>query len=67
MAMSAEKSILSRPASDWRNPAAWELSQDDSPYKSWAWRLRGRELSGDQLSIVQRRFWREALASEIAT
>ena len=33
--------------------------------KGWAWRLRGRELAGDQLSVVQRRFWREALASEV--
>ena len=36
----------------------------DGP-KGWAWRLRGRELAGDQLSVVQRRFWREALASEV--
>jgi hypothetical protein len=29
--------------------------------KAWAWRLRARELSGERLSLVQRRFWREAL------
>ena len=40
-------------------------SADLAGPKGWAWRLRGRELAGDQLSVVQRRFWREALASEI--
>lgn len=33
--------------------------------KSWAWRLRGREIAGDQLRAVQRRFWREALGLEV--
>ncbi len=64
--MSAEVQLIHRrPATDWRNPAPWELTQDGNPFRSWAWRLRGREIAGDELSPVQRRFWREALANEI--
>lgn len=33
--------------------------------KGWAYRLRDREASGDELSHVQRKYWREALESEI--
>ena len=29
--------------------------------KGWAWRLRQREINGDNLGVCQRRFWREAL------
>ncbi len=59
--------IHRRPATDWRNPEPWELSQEHSPYRSWAWRLRGREIDGDELLPVQRRFWREALENEVTT
>ena len=57
--------IHRRPATDWRNPEPRELTQDHNPYRSWAWRLRGREIAGDELSLVQRRFWREALENEV--
>lgn len=40
-----------------RNPTQADLNS----MKSWAWRLRGREIDGQKLSAVQRRFWREAL------
>jgi hypothetical protein len=34
--------------------------------KEWAWRLKAREERGEQLSTVQRTFWREALQRELA-
>jgi hypothetical protein len=35
--------------------------------KDWAHRLRERELAGEQLSILQRKCWREALGPAAAT
>ena len=49
-----------RPAADprsMREPTAGELAG----MKGWAWRLRQREIDGDNLGVCQRRFWREAL------
>jgi hypothetical protein len=66
MATSNDAVPLSRrPATDWRNPTQRELSQEHNPGRSWAWRLRGREVSGDTLNPVQRRLWREALENEV--
>jgi len=30
--------------------------------KAWAWKLRAREMAGEQLGRAQREAWREALA-----
>ena len=39
---------------------AFKPAEDTDP-RAWAWRLRGREESGDRLSKAQRDMWREAL------
>lgn len=35
--------------------------------RDWAWKLRGREQSGERLSAFQRAAWHEALAAETVT
>ena len=56
--------LTRRPAGDWRNPTPHELNWELCP-KAWAWHMRGREISGDPLSYVQRQFWREALQEDL--
>lgn len=41
------------------------LGQQPRDPKAWAHRLRDREESGDHLSPLQRRFWREALGVRV--